>query len=55
MQLEEKTILGQRKPVSWRHGFGVDALIPNLGVFRPRRDQPPAEHDEFACRGCIFR
>lgn len=38
------------------HGlcFGVDALGANLGVFGPRRNQPPAQHDQFSERGVGF-
>jgi hypothetical protein len=34
-----------------RHGFrfGVNALIPDLRVLGPGRDQAPAEHDERPC------
>ena len=30
-------------------GFRIDALIPDLRVFGPGRDEPPAEHNERPC------
>ena len=35
-------------------GFRINALVSDLGVLGPGRDQPPAKHDECACSGVWF-
>ncbi len=44
----------KRRLLRNRLRFGIDTLIPDLGVFRPRWDQAPTKLDESARRGVGF-
>jgi len=47
---DEAAALFESRPKGWflchSLSLGVDTLIPNLGVFGPRRDQSPSKHHE---------